>query len=144
MKPLKETKRVEGRGRPEDGLSERTEDRTQSRTRLPPSLARVHEAASRDKKTRFTALLHHVNVEALQRAFGRLKRSAAAGVDGETVATYEQGLSEKLQDLCDRVHCGRYRSEPVRRVYIPKPDGGQRPLGVPTVPSYCVPVQQRF
>jgi RNA-directed DNA polymerase len=129
---------VEGRGRPEDGLSERTEDRTQSRKLLPPSLARVHEAASRDKRTRFTALLHHVNVEALGRAFGRLKRGAAAGVDGETVATYEQGLSEKLQDLCDRVHRGRYRPAPVRRVYIPKPDGGQRPLGIPALEDKIV------
>ena len=129
---------MEGRGRPEDGLSERTEDRTQSRKLLPSALARVHEAASRDKKTRFTALLHHVNVEALERAFGRLKRGAAAGVDGETVATYEQGLSEKLQDLCDRVHRGRYRPEPVRRVYIPKPDGGQRPLGIPALEDKIV------
>lgn len=138
MKPPKETRRVEGRGRPEDGLSERTEDRTQSRKLLPPSLARVHEAASRDKKTRFTALLHHVNVEALGRAFGRLKRGAAAGVDGETVATYEQGLSEKLQDLCDRIHRGWDRAEPVRRVYIPKPDGGQRPLGIPALEDKIV------
>jgi RNA-directed DNA polymerase len=129
---------VEGRGRPEDGLRERTKDRTQSRKLLSPSLVRVHEAASRDKKTRFTALLHHVNVEALGRAFGRLKRGAAAGVDGETVATYEQGLSEKLQDLCDRVHCGRYRPEPVRRVHIPKPDGGQRPLGIPALEDKIV------
>jgi RNA-directed DNA polymerase len=66
VKPPKETRRVEGRGRPEDGLSECTEDRTQRRKPLPPSLARVHDAASRDKKTRFTALLHHVNVEALE------------------------------------------------------------------------------
>jgi RNA-directed DNA polymerase len=138
MKPLKETKRVEGRSRPEDGLSERTEDRTQSRKLLSSSLARVHEAASRDKKTRFTALLHHVSVEALERAFGRLKRGAAAGVDGETVATYEQGLSGKLQDLCDRVHRGWYRPEPVRRVYIPKPDGGQRPLGIPALEDKIV------
>ena len=129
---------MEGRGRPEDGFGERTEDRTQSRKLLPPSLVRVHEAASRDRKTRFTALLHHVNVEALERAFGRLKRSAAAGVDGETVATYEQGLSEKLQDLCDRVHRGRYRPEPVRRVYIPKSDGGQRPLGIPALEDKIV------
>lgn len=129
---------MEGRGRPEDGLSERTEDRTQSRKLLPPALARVHEAASRDKRTRFTALLHHVNVDALGRAFGRLKRGAAAGVDGETVATYEQGLSEKLQDLCDRVHRGRYRPEPVRRVYIPKPDGGLRPLGIPALEDKIV------
>jgi len=138
MKPPKETRRVKGRGRPEDGLREHTEDRTQSRTLLPPALARVHDAASRDKKTRFTALLHHVNVEALGRAFGRLKRHAAAGVDGETVATYEQGLSEKLQDLCARVHRGGYRPEPVRRVYIPKPDGGQRPLGIPALEDKIV------
>ena len=59
---------MKGRGRPEDGLGEHTEDRTQSRTLLPSSLARVHDAASRDKKTRFTALLHHVNVEALGRS----------------------------------------------------------------------------
>ena len=129
---------MEGRGGPEDGLGERTEDRTQSRKRPPSSLARVHEAASRDKKTRFTALLHHVNVEALERAFGRLKRGAAAGVDGETVATYEQGLPEKLQVLCDRVHRGRYRPEPVRRVHIPKPDGGQRPLGIPALEDKIV------
>ena len=129
---------MEGRGRPEDGRNGRTEDRTQSRTLLPPTLVRVHEAASRDKKTRFTALLHHVNVEALERAFGRLKRNAAVGVDGETVETYEQGLSEKLQDLCDRLHRGRYRPEPVRRVYIPKPDGGQRPLGIPALEDKMV------
>lgn len=129
---------MKGRGRPEDGFGERTEDRTQRRNRLPSPLVRVHEAASRDTKTRFTALLHHVNVEALERAFGRLKRGAAAGVDGVTVATYEQGLSEKLQDLCDRVHRGCYRPEPVRRVYIPKPDGGQRPLGIPALEDKMV------
>ena len=129
---------MKGRGRPEDGLSERREDRTQSRTRLPPALTRVHEAASRDKHTRFTALLHHVTVEALTRAFGRLRRGAAAGVDGETVASYEQGLSEKLQALCARVHRGGYRPEPVRRVYIPKPDGGQRPLGIPALEDKIV------
>lgn len=129
---------MKGRSRLEDGLSERRQDRTQRRKPLPSSLARVHEAASRDKRTRFTALLHHVNVEALGRAFGRLKRGAAAGVDGETVATYEQRLSEKLQGLCDRVHRGGYRPEPVRRVHIPKPDGGQRPLGIPALEDKIV------
>jgi group II intron reverse transcriptase/maturase len=79
-----------------------------------------------------------VNVEALGRAFARLKRRAAAGVDGETVATYAQGLSEQLQALCDRVHRGRYRPMPVRRVYIPKPDGGQRPLGIPALEDKMV------
>ena len=133
MKPLKATRCAEGRGRPEERLGENREDRTQSRSSPPSPLMRVHEAASRDRKTRFTALLHHVNVDALRRAFGRLKRGAAAGVDGETVATYEQNLSEKLQGLCDRVHRGGYRPDPVRRVYIPKLDGRQRPLGIPAL-----------
>lgn len=138
MKLPKATRCAEGRGRPEERLGENGEDWTQRRNTLPLPLTRVHEAASRDKKTRFTALLHHVDVEALSRAFGRLKRGAAAGVDGATVATYEQNLSEKLQGLCDRVHRGGYRPEPVRRVYIPKPDGGQRPLGIPALEDKIV------
>jgi RNA-directed DNA polymerase len=138
MKPLKATRCAEGRGRPEERLGESREDRTQSRTTLPIPLTRVHEAASRDRKIQFTAMLHHVNVEALRRAFGRLKRGAAAGVDGVTVATYEQALPEKLQSLCDRVHRGCYRPEPVRRVHIPKPDGGLRPLGIPALEDKIV------
>jgi group II intron reverse transcriptase/maturase len=98
----------------------------------------VNEAATRDKRARFTALLHHVDVAALERAFRRLKRSASPGVDGESVATYEQTLRGNLQDLCHRVHTGRYRPQPVRRVYIPKADGGQRPLGVPALEDKIV------
>ena len=101
-------------------------------------LARVSEAAKKDRRTRFTSLLHHVNVEALERAFRRLKRTASAGVDGETVASYQQDLHEKLRDLCERVHAGRYRAQPVRRVYIPKSDGGQRPLGIPALEDKIV------
>ena len=124
---------VEGRDRPKGNSSEKAKVRTQSRAALPPHLARVNEAARRDRKAQFTALLHHVNVEALNRAFRRLKRQASAGVDGETVASYEENLQSNLQDLCERVHTGRYRPQPVRRVYIPKPDGTRRPLGVPAV-----------
>ncbi len=89
-------------------------------------------AARKAVQTRFTALLHHVDAAALERAFRRQKRQASAGVDGITVADYEQNLEANLQDLCTRVHTGRYRPQPVRRVYIPKADGGRRPLGVPT------------
>jgi hypothetical protein len=92
MKPPKETRRVEGRGWPETGRREEAIVRTQRRGAMPPNLARVHEAATRDKGTKFTALLHHMDVDALTRAFRRLKRKAAAGVDGETVETYEQDL----------------------------------------------------
>jgi RNA-directed DNA polymerase len=130
MMPPKETRCAEGRGRPEAEPRENAKVRTQRRVTLPAKLARVNEAARRDKSTRFTALLHHVDVSALERAFGRLKRNAAPGVDGETAASYEVDLAQNLQRLHAQIHSGRYRPQPVRRVYIPKPDGGQRPLGV--------------
>jgi RNA-directed DNA polymerase len=129
---------VEGRDRPGGSPLECAKVRTQSRVVLPPHLERVNEAARRDRQARFTALLHHVDVQALERAFRRLKRRAAAGVDGETVASYEQNLPERLQDLCNRVHTGRYQPQPVRRVYIAKSDGGQRPLGVPALEDKIV------
>jgi group II intron reverse transcriptase/maturase len=129
---------VEGRDRPGGIPSKSAKVRTQCRGALSSSLARVNEAARKDKRTRFTALLHHVDVAALERSFRRLKRRASAGVDGETVTSYEQGLHERLQNLCERVHTGRYRARPVRRVYIPKSDGGRRPLGVPTLEDKVV------
>jgi group II intron reverse transcriptase/maturase len=112
--------------------------RTQSRINLPPNLVRVNAAARSAVQTRFTALLHHIDVEALERAFRRQKRQASAGVDGITVADYEQSLADNLRDLCARVHSGRYRPQPVRRVHIPKADGGRRPLGVPTLEDKIV------
>jgi group II intron reverse transcriptase/maturase len=93
----------------------------------------VNAAARAAVRTRFTALLHHVDAGALERAFRRRKRQASAGVDGITVADYERNLETNLQDLCARVHAGRYRPQPVRSVYIPKANGGRRPLGVPTL-----------
>jgi group II intron reverse transcriptase/maturase len=105
---------------------------------LPPNLVRVNRAARRSRQTQFTALLHHVDVASLRRAFGRLKRNVSAGVDGMTVTGYEQDLEANLQDLCERVHTGRYRPQPVRRVYIPKADGGRRPLGIPALEDKIV------
>ena len=133
MTSSKETRCAEGRGQPEGTPREGNKVRTQSRLALPPNLARVNAAARRADRTQFTALLHHVDVEALDRAFRRQKRQASAGVDGMTVAMYEQNLEANLQDLCARIHTGRYRPQPVRRVYIPKIEGGRRPLGVPTL-----------
>lgn len=138
MTPSKETRRAEGRGQPEGNLREGSRVRTQSRAALPSNLARVNVAARKAVQTRFNALLHHVDVEALERAFRRQKRQASAGVDGITVADYEQNLEANLQDLCARVHTGRYRPQPVRRVHIPKADGGRRPLGVPTLEDKIV------
>ena len=76
---------------------------------MPSNLARVNAAARAAVQTRFTALLHHINIEALERAFRRQKRQASAGVDGVTVCDYEQNLEENLRDLGARVHTGRYR-----------------------------------
>jgi group II intron reverse transcriptase/maturase len=98
----------------------------------------VNKAAKSDRRARFTALLHHVTVDALKRSFRRLRRQAAAGVDGVTVEEYEQDLERRLEELHSRVHKGRYRPRPVRRVWIPKSDGGQRPLGVPALEDKIV------
>jgi RNA-directed DNA polymerase len=76
----------------------------------------------------FTALLHHVTIDALRDAFLALKRRAAPGADGVTRQDYEWGLEDHLQDLHTRVNCRAYRALPVRRRFLPKPDGRQRPL----------------
>ena len=94
------------------------------------ALARVREAAKKDKEARFTALLHHVDVNRLRAAYQGLNPRAAAGVDGVTWEAYGQDLEANLQDLHGRLHRGAYRAKPSRRVYIPKAAGRQRPLGI--------------
>jgi retron-type reverse transcriptase len=79
---------------------------------------------------KFTALLHHLTVALLRDSFYALKRKAAPGVDGITWEEYETGLEGRLLELHSRVHRGAYRAQPSRRVFIPKPDGRQRLLGV--------------
>jgi len=95
-----------------------------------PGLERVRRPAEQNKDERFTALLHHVDVDLLRQAYLWLKREAAPGVDGVRWAEYGQGLEEKLKALHGRVHRGSYRALPSRRRYIPKPDGRPRPLGI--------------
>lgn len=131
MMPAKETSRAKGRPRQERNSVKRGLSGTQGRSPLPANLIRVHEAARRSRQTRFTALLHHVDIEALERAYRRLRRSAAPGVDGMTVQSHAEDLEARLRSLCDRIHSGRYRPLPVRRTYIPKADGGRRPLVCP-------------
>jgi group II intron reverse transcriptase/maturase len=95
-----------------------------------PGLDRVREAARLDGKLQFTALLHHVDVDLLRESYRALKRGAAPGVDGTTWEDYGGALEGNLADLHDRVHRGAYRALPSRRQYIPKADGGQRPLAI--------------
>jgi len=96
-------------------------------------LDRVREVARRDKDARFTALLHHVNVDRLRAAYWAIRPQAAPGVDGVTWAEYGQDLEVNLKDLHHRLHSGAYRASPSRRVFIPKADGRQRPLGIATL-----------
>jgi retron-type reverse transcriptase len=82
--------------------------------------------------------MHHIDVEALRRVYNRQRRNASAGVDGVTVETYGENLEANLKRLCDRVHSGSYRPLPVRRAYLPKADGGQRPIGIPALEDKIV------
>ena len=109
--------------------------RTQGRCSVSQGLDRVRHAARQRKKEQFTALLHHVNVDQLREAFLALKRHAAPGVDGVTWQDYEVQLEDNLRRLHDQVHRGSYRAQPVKRRFIPKADGRQRPLGITTVTS---------
>jgi group II intron reverse transcriptase/maturase len=93
-------------------------------------LAGVRQAARERKGERFTALLHHLTPDLLRDSFHALKREAAPGVDGIRWEEYENGLEGRLTDLHSRIHRGAYRAQPSRRVYIPKADGRQRPLGI--------------
>jgi len=122
---------VEGRGLAKGNSRQQNAPRTQSRSGAHSALERVREEAAKDRKMRFTALLHHIYDDtALRAAYFSLKREAAAVVDGETWRHYGEQLEENLCALAARVKRGAYRAKPVRRVYIPKADGRQRPLGV--------------
>ena len=112
---------------------------TQSGERVSQGLNGVRERARKNKQERFTALLHHVTVDLLRDIYYGLKRKAAPGIDGVTWQEYETGLEGRLVDLHSQVHRGAYRGKPSRRVYIPKADGRQRPLGVAAIPTFLSP-----
>ena len=121
-----------GEGRPpaEGNTARDAASRTQSRGLASTDLERVREVARKDKSAKFTALLHHITIPLLFESFFALKRRAAPGVDGVTWEQYEADLEDRLMDLHRRVHTGTYRALPSRRVFIPKADGRQRPLGI--------------
>ena len=130
---------VEGRHLAEGNTGQQNRFRTQRRGDLQRALDRVREVARRDKKMRFTALWHHVyDVDRLREAYFSLNRNSAAGVDGETWRHYGEHLEENLRMLSAKLKSGTYQARPVSRVYIPKPDGRQRPIGIPTLEDKVV------
>src|SRR5713226_5456046 len=121
---------VEPRAGTKGNADQHSTPRTPSRTSVTQVLERIRKTARERKKERFTALLHHIDTDLLEAEFFALEEHAAAGVDGVTWRDYEQHLKGNLEDLHARVHRGAYRPLPSRRVYIPKPDGRQRPLAI--------------
>jgi RNA-directed DNA polymerase len=120
----------EGRAQTKENIVQSHKLPTQSGKGLSQGLRGVRQAAKERKQERFTALLHHLSIELLRDSFYVLKRQASPGVDGMRWQEYETGLEDRLTDLLSRVHRGVYRAQPSRRVYIPKADGRQRPLGI--------------
>jgi group II intron reverse transcriptase/maturase len=142
---------VEGRDEPMENMQQDSIPRTQCRTKaqgcsrstvttkwMSPGLLRVRNAASEDKNTRFTSLLHHITPESLGRSFYSLKKRAAPGVDGCSWEEYQSNLNERLEELHSGIHKGAYRALPSRRVYIPKADGKKRPLGIAAIEDKIV------
>ena len=121
---------VEGRGPTKGNTDQQNAPRTQRRTSAPSALDRVRQAATRDRKAKFTALFHHLTIDQLRAAYLSLEKKAAAGVDDVTWAQYGAQIEDNLRDLHARLHRGAYRAKPSRRVFIPKADGCQRALGI--------------
>ena len=130
---------VEKRELAEGNAGEQSRHRTLGRENLKHALTRIRQAARQRPGAQLTALWHHVySVDTLRDAFYGLNRKATAGVDGQTWAEYEKGLERNLRELSERLKRGAYRAPPVVRTYIPKGDGGKRPLGLPTLEDKIV------
>jgi len=134
-KPANETERsaeelVERRAGTEGNAGQQSRCRTQGRESLSQAMDRIRSAARHRKEEKLTALFHHISADLLFEAFYELKKEAAPGVDGVTWRAYEAELERNLEELRERVQRGAYRAQPSRRVFIPKPDGRQRPIAV--------------
>src|SRR6266568_7141649 len=139
-RPIVSKKRPNKAGRPAAEAVERRDlvkgnspqrdmHRMQGRARVRQALERIRQAAEREKGGKLTSLMHHIySVDTLREAYYRLEREAAPGVDGITWREYGEDLEINLQDLAGQLARGAYRASPVQRVYVPKPDGRQRPI----------------
>ncbi len=122
---------VERRGLAKGKPSRQNTNRAQDREVVQSALGRIRQAAVKVKKAKFTSLMHHIyHLSTLREAYYGLKRDAAPGVDGETWRQYGENLESNLEELSARLRRGAYRAKPVRRAFITKDDGRQRPLGV--------------
>ena len=136
-KPVAEE--VERRRLAERNPSKQNRNQAQSWAILPSELERIRYAAKRNKKEQFISLWHHVyNSARLESSFLKLKRKSAKGVDGQTWSTYNLNRKENLKNLSEQLKNGGYRARPVKRIYIPKPDGRQRPIGIPSLEDKIV------
>jgi group II intron reverse transcriptase/maturase len=121
---------VEQRAGTKGNADQQSTRRAQERESVSQALGRIRQAAKQRKKEKFTTLFHHISVGLLRLAFFEIKKDAAPGVDGLTWQDYEADLDRNIEELHDRVHKGAYRAQPSRRLYIPKPDGRQRPIAI--------------
>jgi hypothetical protein len=117
---LPPTEAAEGRTPPKGNGGETATARTLRRDTVSIGLTTVRRAARQSKSVRFTALLHHITIDLLEQSYLSLERDSAPGIDGVAWQTYGENLEEKLKELHDRVHRGRYRARPARRTHIPK------------------------
>ena len=129
---------AEGRPRTKENTVEFSTPPAQNGRGVSQGLSGVRRVARERKEEKFTSLLHHLNVDLLRQSYYALKRKAAPGVDGMRWGDYQEGLEDRLKDLHSRIHGGRYRAQPVRRAYIEKADGKQRPLGIASLEDKIV------
>jgi RNA-directed DNA polymerase len=129
---------AEGRKRTKENIVEPSTPPAQNGRGVSQGLSGVRRVAKERRKEKFTSLLHHLTVDLLRQSYRRLKRDAAPGVDGVRWEDYQEGLEDRLKDLHSRIHRGVYRAKPVRRTYIKKDDGRQRPLGIASLEDKIV------
>jgi RNA-directed DNA polymerase len=129
---------VEGRAPTKENVQKARAVPAQDGVAASQGLKGVRKAARERKQEQFTTLLHHLTTDLLRDSYYALKREAAPGVDGVRWAEYEDGLEPRLRDLHERVHRGSYRAQPSRRIYLQKPDGRQRPIGIATLEDKIV------
>src|SRR5437764_10480282 len=101
-------------------------------TNLSTNRQRIADLARAKRGTALCSLHHVIDLDWMLEAYRLTRRDGAPGIDGVTAADYEVNLEANLLDLLERMKSGRYRAPPVRRAYIPKADGSQRMLGIPT------------